>query len=72
VVEGLKISIDSSFIEVIGFSRTHTWCIVCSEEFVGPCTLRTMHVLPLVNLHMSIFDPIVYFFSFGMHFSVVG
>jgi hypothetical protein len=61
VVEGPTRSINASFIEVHGFFRTQlrTWCIVRAEGFVGPHTLCTVCAFPLVNLRMSIFDPIV-------------
>jgi hypothetical protein len=61
LVEGPRRSINSLFIEVRGFSHMHscTWCIVHIEGCVGLHTLCTMHVLPLVNLRISIFDSIV-------------
>jgi hypothetical protein len=61
VVEGPKRYINSLFIEVCGFSHTQscTWCIVQIEGCVGLHTLCTMRVPPLVNLRISIFDPIV-------------
>jgi hypothetical protein len=49
VVEGPKISINASFIEVCGFlhRQSHIWCIVCDEGYVGTRMLHTVHMPPL-------------------------
>jgi hypothetical protein len=57
VVEGPTRSINVSFIEVCGFSRTQSriLCIVHTEGCVGPRMLCAMRVLLLVNLRTLIF-----------------
>jgi hypothetical protein len=57
LLEGSKRSINVSFIEVHEFFHTQLR-IFPTEGCVGPCILRIVRVLPLVNLCISNFDPI--------------
>jgi hypothetical protein len=59
VVEGPTRSINVSFIEVHDFSRRQSCIlrIVHAEGCVSLRIMRTVHVLPLVNLRTLIFDP---------------
>jgi hypothetical protein len=59
VVEGSKISINVSFIEVHLFSRRHLRILrtMHVEANVSLCIMCIVRVLPLVNLRTVIFDP---------------
>ena len=61
VVEGPTRSINVSFIEVRGFSRTQSCIlrIVHIESCVVSHILRIVRMLPLVNLCTMIFYPII-------------
>jgi hypothetical protein len=61
VVEGPTRSINAPFIEVHNFSRRQSriLCTVHVEAYVRLRIMHTVRVLPLVNLHTLIFDPII-------------